>query len=209
VIKLPSTGNEGAVVQATFVLGHGVPEAAAEEPCAPAETRIAGLVRSHYDRIWRFVRRLGVRQEDADDAVQQVFLVVSRKIQAIRPESERAFLYQTALRVAATQRRSRCRRREAAASDPAAGWEFVDTSPVADELVELRRARAQLDTVLESMPPDLRAVFVLFELEEETMAEIAAMLNIPPETVASRLRRARRLFYACVTEDVLLGGGAL
>ena len=44
------------------------------------------------------------------------------------------------------------------------------------------------------MPSDHRAVFVLHEIEEMTLSEIASALTIPQGTVASRLRKARRLF---------------
>jgi RNA polymerase sigma-70 factor, ECF subfamily len=53
-----------------------------------------------------------------------------------------------------------------------------------------------LDAVLATLPPELRQVFVLFELEELTMREIAAALRLPAGTVASRLRRAREMFKA-------------
>ena len=56
-----------------------------------------------------------------------------------------------------------------------------------------------LDRILEQMDLDLRAVFVLFELEELTTSEIAALLEIPTGTVASRLRRARETFEEQVT----------
>jgi RNA polymerase sigma-70 factor, ECF subfamily len=51
-----------------------------------------------------------------------------------------------------------------------------------------------LDALLASLPLDLRTVFVLYELEELTMAEIARALDLPMGTVASRLRRARETF---------------
>ncbi|MGC4070580.1 MAG: sigma factor-like helix-turn-helix DNA-binding protein [Polyangiaceae bacterium] len=50
------------------------------------------------------------------------------------------------------------------------------------------------------MPEELRAVFALYELEEVTMAKIAQLLDIPPGTVASRLRRAREWFTRAVSE---------
>jgi RNA polymerase sigma-70 factor (ECF subfamily) len=62
----------------------------------------------------------------------------------------------------------------------------------------MRRARQQLDAILDEMPLDLRAVFILHELEEETMADIAVTLGIPSGTAASRLRRARAVFYESV-----------
>jgi len=55
-------------------------------------------------------------------------------------------------------------------------------------------ARDLLDRVLDKMPDDLRSVFVLFELEELTVDEVAALLGLPRGTVATRLRRARVVF---------------
>ena len=60
--------------------------------------------------------------------------------------------------------------------------------------MEERLRRAQLQRILDLMPIELRAVFVLSEIEELTMAQIATMVGTPPGTVASRLRRARALF---------------
>jgi RNA polymerase sigma-70 factor (ECF subfamily) len=51
-----------------------------------------------------------------------------------------------------------------------------------------------LDAVLADMPDDLREVLVLAEIEEQSAPEVAAMLEIPIGTVASRLRRAREAF---------------
>jgi len=67
-------------------------------------------------------------------------------------------------------------------------------APLPDEELGDRRARAVLDGLLDALPADQRAVFVLHEIEELTMAEIAVALSLPPGTVASRLRRARELF---------------
>src|SRR5262249_19375343 len=64
----------------------------------------------------------------------------------------------------------------------------------ADDLADLRRARAMLDEILEEMPLELRVVFILSEIEQMTAANIAELESIPPGTVASRLRRAREIF---------------
>ena len=58
----------------------------------------------------------------------------------------------------------------------------------------MKRQQEVLGRLLDQLEPDLRTTFVLFELEELTMAEIAGALEIPPGTVASRLRRAREQF---------------
>lgn len=171
-------------------------EAAIEERPNP---RLRVLVDAHYDFVWRSLRRLGVHDADVDDAAQQVFVTASRKLEAIRRGCERSFLFQTALRVASDSRRTRRRRREVAEDELGYTEEPRDPAPATDDLVDLRRARAQLDEILDDMPLDLRAVFVLFELDEATLAEISALLHVPVGTVASRLRRARLQFREAAT----------
>jgi RNA polymerase sigma-70 factor, ECF subfamily len=167
-----------------------------------AERRIAELVRSHYDFVWRSLRRLGVRDGDADDAAQHVFLIAARKLDAIRPGCESAYLYQTALRIASDYRRSKKRRTETEFLDQIDDQNPSDTCPTVDDLLDMRRARAKLDAILDSMPMDLRAVFVLHELEQSTMADVATLLDVPAGTVASRLRRARKLFLETVERQL-------
>jgi RNA polymerase sigma-70 factor, ECF subfamily len=164
------------------------------EPAAAAgsEGRLRALIDAHYDFVWRSLRRLGIPAGDVDDGVQQVFLVASRKLDAIRAGSERSFLYQTALRVAADARRARRRRREVMGEEVELA---LDRAPGADDLTDLWRARARLDRILDTMTLELRAVFTLFELDQLTLTEIAALLEVPRGTVASRLRRARVEFF--------------
>jgi RNA polymerase sigma-70 factor, ECF subfamily len=150
------------------------------------------LVTGHLDFIWRALRRFGVPAADVDDAAQQVFLIASDKLSAIQKGNERSFLVAVALRVASHARRSH-RRREAAAQrlseDPR------DSNPDPEELTQRLEAREQLDRVLDAMPEPLRSVFVLFELEELSVDQIAALLDLPRGTVATRLRRARGVFH--------------
>ena len=125
-----------------------------------------------------------------DAAAQLVWITVSQKRQEIRSDTARSFLFAIALRVASGVRRSVRRRREVNEDLP----ESIDERPGPDEELERKRKRAILDEVLDAMPDEIRAVFVLYELDQMSMAEIAVILGSPPGTVASRLRRGRELF---------------
>jgi RNA polymerase sigma-70 factor (ECF subfamily) len=170
----------------------GVPQAGPVRADAEAGgARIRRMVRTHFDPLWRFLRRLGVLEMDLDDAMQEVIVVAASRLGDIAQTSERSFLFGTAFRVASEWRRRRGARREVSDDELA---ERVDPGPEPDALTDQARARAMLDQVLADMTSDLRAVFTLYEIEEMTMAEIAELFSLPPGTVASRLRRAREHF---------------
>jgi len=153
---------------------------------------LAALFDANADFVWRSVRRLGVPEAWADDATQQVFVIAQQKIMTIAAGHERAFLFRVAINVASHVRRAAARRREVLGEDEGL---LVDDAPPQDVALDQMRARAVLDQVLDSLDDDLRTVFVLCELEEMTMADVATMLGLPPGTVASRLRRARVAFH--------------
>jgi len=158
--------------------------------------RLTRVAQEHLDFVWRCLRRFGVPAADADDAAQQVFLVAADKLSDVPVERERAFLFATAARIAANARRS-IRRRQSAYDSLSMAPEEPSVSQ--DELSDQLRARALLDQVMADMPDDLREVFVLFEIEEISIQDIAAALEIPIGTVGSRLRRARQAFQQAVT----------
>jgi RNA polymerase sigma-70 factor (ECF subfamily) len=150
------------------------------------------MLKTYYRQVWCLLRRLGVRPEGADDIALGVFCVAADKLALIDAEREQKFLMGTALRMAANARRAQRARREEQASERLAAVE--STVPLADALLDRKRMRELLDTVLDSMPADLRTAFVLFEVEGLSTPEMAELLGIPLGTVASRLRRAREIF---------------
>lgn len=169
---------------------------------APPATEIADdgtlerAAREHFHFLWRCLRRLGVQPNDAvDDAAQRVFEIAAKKRDQIVPGSERAFLFKTAVLVAAEERRRR-RRGAREAYDEAALSNATAGAPKPDEALEANLWRDRLDQVLGTLAPELRTVFVLFEFERASSPEIAEMLDLPLGTVASRLRRARAEFHA-------------
>jgi len=162
---------------------------------AEDRARLDAMARDSFQFVWRSLRRLGVPAPAVDDAAQKVFEVATRKLANIRVGAERAFLFNTAVRVASGMRRRDISRRET--SDDALEH-HEDPAPHPDEAADGKRRREALDLVLDSMPMDLRSVFVLFELEGMSTHEIAVFVGIPAGTAASRLRRAREHFQAHV-----------
>jgi RNA polymerase sigma-70 factor (ECF subfamily) len=160
--------------------------------------RLRAVVDAEYDGLWRALRRLGVESASVEDAAQQVLLVVARRLDDIPPGSERSFLLGAAVRVASDHRRKQARSREV--HDDGAIEEALASTPDAEELLGATRARELLDRALEGLSAELRAVFVLFEFEQMTMAAIADTLGLPRGTVASRLRRAREAFETIARE---------
>lgn len=148
-------------------------------------SRLRRMVTEHHATVWRFLRRLGLDASDADDAFQDVLMVAMRKLDRIEPRYERRYLLRTAYRVGCRLRAKRPQVHDAKLEDPI---------PHPDVLVDQKRARELLDAILSRMPEDLRAVFVLHDIERLTMADIAEALELKPGTVASRLRRAREDF---------------
>ena len=176
------------VLERSFNLGHAAPVTTMG---GGNESRLRQVVSDHFEVLWRFLRRLGIADGDTDDAAQEVVLVLARKLDHVAVGAERSFVLSTAFRVASGFRRAARRRREVDDGE-LSDFESPELGPEA--LAEKQRLRVVLQRVLNELPLELRAVFVLYELEELTMAEIAATLELPPGTVASRLRRAREQF---------------
>lgn len=163
-----------------------------------ATARLVNIVHRHLDAIYRTARRLGVRDADMEDAVQDVLLVVLRRLDDIQPGKERAFVVAVAAGIAANRRRRERRHPE----DPSEALEELGAAdelalghapPNGEQSVERSRRLALLQTGLDAMTEAQRAVFVLFELEELTAREIAQELGVSIFTVVSRLRRAREV----------------
>jgi RNA polymerase sigma-70 factor (ECF subfamily) len=155
------------------------------------EARLRRLVDDYVRLVARVLRNAGTAEADVDDDVQRVFIAMSNRLEDVIEGAEKAFLVRTALNTAAHSRRTAARRRETLTECPP---EVGQAMAGPEELAERRQVRRTLDRILGTMEADLRSVFVLFEIEELTTAEIASILAIPAGTVASRLRRARADF---------------
>ncbi len=167
------------------------PESAREQGTA---RRFAELVDAHLDAIYRTARRLGMRESDVEDAVQEVVVVLARRLDDIEPGKERAFALGTAARVASEFRRRERRRREDLVAEPDGEYALAPVSAASGERrVEHAEALELLRAGLDAMTEAQRVTFVLFELEELRASEIAAELGVEEAAVVSRLHRARRV----------------
>ncbi len=146
---------------------------------------------AHVSFVWRNLRRLGVVDRDVEDKCQEVFVVAHRRWTEFsdRGHGPRAWLFQIVLRVASDARRHR--RRHPVDPDGGIAQERQSVDAPQAALVARKQALDLLDRALGTIEMSRRAVLVLHEIEQMTAPEIARTLEIPLNTVYSRLRVAR------------------
>jgi RNA polymerase sigma-70 factor (ECF subfamily) len=150
------------------------------------------LYEEHFAFVWRSLRRLGVATDQLDDAVQDVFLVVHRRLAEFEGRSShRTWLFGIAVRTAGTLRRRNARK----PTEPL-GEDVPDQR--AEGVTEATHAARLVQRLLDELDDERRAVFVLAELEQMTAPEISEALSVNLNTVYSRLRLARRDFEAAL-----------
>jgi len=150
--------------------------------------RIRGAVDRHLGLLWRVARRAGLGTEDAEDAAQHAFFILSQRLTDVPPRAEASFLVSTVLRLAVDLRKLKWNTCMDGRFDPD---EQAAPSLPPDEEVDRRRAHALLLGELEALDEAERLPFILVEIEQLSRAEAAKVLRIPEGTVASRLRKAR------------------
>lgn len=147
--------------------------------------------------VWRTFKHLGVPERDIQDLCQDVFVVVHRKLDGFEGRSSlRTWVYGICLRTASDyRRRAHIRREQAVDEVPSAVLE-------ADQEDQLERARyrKRLLELLDELDEEKRQVFVLYEIEELEMKEIAEAMGTPLQTAYSRLRAARQMLARALSE---------
>ncbi len=158
---------------------------------ADRERAFRALYEAHSAFVWRNLRRLGVTDSDVEDKLQEVFVVAHRRWEEFvdRGHGPRAWLFQIALRVASDARRHR--RRHPVDPDGGVAQERQAIEPPQTAAIDKRQRLDLLDRALSAIDMGRRAVLVLHEIEQMTAPEIARTLDIPLNTVYSRLRVAR------------------
>jgi len=146
------------------------------------------IYRSEFSYVWKTLRRLGAPPQDLEDLAHDLFVVVHRHLAEYdRARPLRPWLFGIAMRVLADFRRSPRSAREVLGETA----EPVDGAPTPYENMEGAEARAVLMKALDGLDMDRRAVFVMHELDEVPVPEIARTLGVPLNTAYSRLRLAR------------------
>ena len=155
----------------------------------PSEFR--ELYREQFGFVWRCLGALGVPSAGLDDAAQEVFVVVHRRLSEFRGESLlRTWLYGIVRNVASNARRAQRRRgiqHELRDSQPG-----IQPDPSAS--FETREAASLVQRFVDELDEDQRDLFVLALVEQLTIPEVAALLGIPLNTAYSRLRALRHEF---------------
>lgn len=181
----------------------GLHESPKEAPRPPAPT-VREVFEEHSHRVARTLRYLGVAQADLPDAVQDVFMVVHRKLPEFQGHSSlTTWLFGIATRVAAAHTRRVHHQREELMG------ELPERSVEAEQpaAVERDQTRERLLRLLDGLDEAKRTVFVLFEIEERSMAEVAEIVGCPLRTAYARLEAARRQVVSG-WEQADLGGGS-
>lgn len=151
----------------------------------------AQVYADHFDLVWRSLRHLGVPAHALDDAVQDVWLVVHRRLQSFDGRSTiGTWLFGISLNVARARRRARDVRCPIEALPDALHSPTLDP----ERTLESNRAWALVQSFLDQLPELTRAIFVSALLENFSPAETAAAIGIDVETVYRRVRALRRSF---------------
>lgn len=167
---------------------------------ASSETRpldVTAIHAAHADFVWATLQRFGVRDADLEDMLQEVFIVVHRRLDSYDGTSKMTtWLFGIAMRVAAAHRRRAHVRRERAVEEVPEDTTSTNPTESPEEAAMRRQAQTRLQEILDAMDLERRAVFVMFEIEELSCDEIANVMGVPTGTVYSRLHKARKEFEA-------------
>jgi RNA polymerase sigma-70 factor (ECF subfamily) len=173
--------------------GAEVPPRSSESAEALPED-LEAIYAQHFDFVWRNARRLGVPEHALDDVVQDVFVIVCRRLTSFEARSSVAtWLYGILVNVVNRHRRTHQRR--AAKLPPAGPTDFDDVPalgvPSPADVTAEREAAELLYTLLASLDEDKRQAFILIALEQRSPLELAEATGVNVNTIHSRVRAAR------------------
>lgn len=152
----------------------------------------------HFDFVWRNARRLNVPESAADDVVQDVFIVVHRRLADFRGGPMRPWIFGILTRVVSLYRRTHQRK--------AGRWLPLDTETVSEptqsspsELAERAERMRLLAMLLEELSEEQKTLILLADLEQWKLRELAEYFGTTISTIYSRLFAARARFEKAYT----------
>ena len=155
---------------------------------------LESLYRKYFDFVWSSVRRLGVSPAAADDVVQEIFVVIHSRLHTLeKPDALRSWIYGVVRRTVSTYHRSK-RSMQASGAVLAAEPDAQRYPATPLDIAEQNDQIKLLFGLLHELDVPKREVFMMAELDELTVPEIAEILEIPLNTAYSRLRAARQAF---------------
>lgn len=166
----------------------------------PAE--FAAVYRAEVSYVWKSLKRLGVPTADLDDLTQEVFVTAFQRFDTYDSRRPlRPWLFGIAFRVASALRQRASTRREVGGVAPT---EPLDSGPTPLQVVENLQKRERVLRALDTLRLERKAVFILADIEGQSVPEVAEALSVPLNTAYTRLRAARADFtraYRQTAED--------
>ena len=191
------------------VLSNATPAAAIEDEARLVARAAAGdadavrrIIKHHNQRLYRLVRAVIRNNADAEDVLQEAYLRAFAHLQGFNGEASLStWLSRIALNTALMRLRAEKRLKRAA---PPAGPTQAEIIPfpLASSIEDPERLMAQrqllhlVEEATDALPEAFRLVFVARVIEGLSVEEAAALLDLPPATVKTRLHRARKLIRA-------------
>jgi RNA polymerase sigma-70 factor (ECF subfamily) len=169
------------------------------------------LVRRHQDKVYRLALRLTRDEARAQDAMQDAFLQVFRKIDQFQEQSAfTTWLYRITVNAALMRMRSERRHRETSLEEASPRYSeqgeiaepVADWSAAVDDEAGNRELAIHAQHAIDALPETYRSVFVLRELEDLSTEDVAQILELTVPTVKTRLHRARLALRKALADRV-------
>jgi RNA polymerase sigma-70 factor, ECF subfamily len=174
-----------------------------------SEAAVAAIIKRHNRRLYRVARAILRDDADAEDVVQETYVRAFAALASFRGDS---VLSTWLTRIALNEALGRVRRhRPTTGIEEIEGEEhkatlimFPSSHPISNPETEMARnqVRQILEQAINDLPEPFRLVFVLREVEGMNVEETAALINVKPETVKTRLHRARRLMRTALEKKL-------
>jgi RNA polymerase sigma-70 factor, ECF subfamily len=159
------------------------------------------LMRRHNARVFRAARAILRTDDEAEDAMQEAYVSAFAHLSAF---AGRARFSTWLVRIAVHEALARCRRAKRASSldDVDAEEKIMSKARTPEEAASDVELRALLEEAIDALPLGFRAVFVMRAVEDMSAGDVAEVLDIPEETVRTRLHRARGMLREALAQKL-------